>query len=89
MPRAYDILDLWQVNKQSQVSRSTNEHMKSVRLPSSIPTSDDVPLEDDSLSGRIQEYCSRRENHRRCEKDTHYVSLNSIKEYTAKPKTTR
>ena len=58
--------------------------MKSVQLPSSIPTSDDIPFEDDSLSGRIQEYCSRIENHRRCEKDTHYVTLNSIKEYKAK-----
>ena len=56
-------------------------HMKSVQLPSSIPTSDDIPLEEDSLSRRIQEYCSRMEDHRRCEKDTHYVTLNSIKEY--------
>ena len=56
-------------------------HMKSMRLPSSIPTSDDIPFEEDSLSRRIQEYCSRMEDHRRCEKDTHYVTLNSIKEY--------
>ena len=55
--------------------------MKSVQLPSSIPTSDDIPLEEDSLSRRIREYCSRMEDHRRCEKDTHYVTLNSIKEY--------
>ena len=59
-------------------------HMKSVRLPSSIPTSDDIPLEDGSLSGRIQDYCSRIENHQRCERDNHYVTLNSIKEYKAK-----
>ena len=52
-------------------------HMKSVWLPSSIPTSDDIPLEED----RICEYCSRMEDHWRCEKDTHYVTLNSIKEY--------
>ena len=46
-------------------------HMKSVWLPSSMPTSDDIPLEEDSLSRRIQGYCSRMEEHRRCEKDTH------------------
>ena len=57
-------------------------HMKSVRLPPSIPTlGDDIPLEQDSLSRRIQDYCSRIEDHRRCEKDTHHVTLNSIKEY--------
>ena len=56
-------------------------HMKSVQLPSSIPTSDDIPLEEDSLSQRIQEYCPRVEEHQRCEKGTHYVTLNSIKEY--------
>ena len=55
-------------------------HMKSVLLPSSITSSDDKPLEESSLSGRIQEYCSRMEDHRRSE-DTHYVTLNSIKEY--------
>ena len=29
----------------------------------------------------MQEYCSRMEDHRMCEKDMHYVTLNSIKEY--------
>ena len=38
-------------------------------------------LKDDSLSRRIQDYCSRIEDHRRCEKDTHHVTLSSIKEY--------
>ena len=59
-------------------------HMKSVQLLSSIPTSDDIPLEEDDLSKRIQEYCSRIEDHRRYEKDTHYVTLNSIEEYKAR-----
>ena len=59
-------------------------HMKSVHLPSSIPASDDIPLEEDDLSKRICDYCSRIEDHRRCEKDTHYVTLNSIKEYKAR-----
>ena len=59
-------------------------HMKSVHLPSSIPASDDIPLEEDDLSKRIHDYCSRIEDHQRCEKDTHYVTLNSIKEYKAR-----
>ena len=58
------------------------QNMSSVQLPSSIPPSgDDIPLEEDSLSKRIQDYCSRIEDHRRCEKDTHHVTLSSIKEY--------
>ena len=51
-------------------------------MPSSIPPSrNDIPFEDDSLSRRIRDYCSRIEDHRRCEKDTHQVTLSSIKEY--------
>ena len=57
-------------------------HMNSMQLPSSIPTSGDyIPLEEDSLFQRIWDYCSRVEDHRRCEKDTYHVTLNSIKEY--------
>ena len=48
------------------------------------PSGDDIPLEDESLSRRIWDYCSRIEDHRRCEKDTHHVTLSSIKEYMAK-----
>ena len=56
--------------------------MSSVQLPSSIPPSEyDIPLEDGGLSRRIQDYCLRIEDHRRCEKDTHNVTLSSIKEY--------
>ena len=58
--------------------------MKSIRLPSNIPALDDLPLKEDDLSKRIHDYCSRIEDHRRCEKDTHYVTLNSIKEYKAR-----
>ena len=51
-------------------------------MPSSLPPSgDDVPLEDEGLSRRIWDYYSRIEDHRRCEKDTHHVTLNSITEY--------
>ena len=57
-------------------------NMSSVQLPSSIPpTGEGIPFEDDSLSRRIWDYCSRIEDDRRCEKDTHHVTLNSIKEY--------
>ena len=61
--------------------------MSSVQLPSSIPPlGDDIPLEDESLSRRIWDYCSRIEDHRRCERDTHHVTLNSIKEYKVRQK---
>ena len=57
-------------------------NISSVQLPLSIPYSgDDIPLEYDSLSKRIWDYCSRIEYHRRCERDTHHVTLSSIKEY--------
>ena len=59
-------------------------HMKSVCLPSSIPPSDDRPLEEDDLYKGICDYCSRIEDHRKCQKDMHYVTLNSIKEYKAR-----
>ena len=56
--------------------------MGSVQIPSSMPPlEDDITLEDESLSRRIQDYCLRIKDHRRCEKDTHRVTLSSIKEY--------
>ena len=81
-PQVCDILEP-SANEQARAKYLEQEmkHMKSVRLPSSIPTSDDILLEEDNLSRRIQEYCSRMEDHRRCKRDTHYVTLNSIKEY--------
>ena len=59
-------------------------HMKSVHLLSSMPASDDISLKEDDLSKNICDYCLRIEDHQRCEKDTHYVTLNSIKEYKAR-----
>ena len=55
-------------------------HMKSMRLP----TSDDRSLEEESLSRKIQEYCSRMNEHHQYEKETHYVMLDSMKEYKMK-----
>ena len=51
--------------------------MKSVRLP----PSDDQSLEEESLSRKIQEYCSRMHEHHQYEKETHYVMLDSMKEH--------
>ena len=70
-PQVHDILEP-SANEQARAKyiESQMRHMKSVQLPSSIPTSDGIPLEEDSLSRRIQEYSSRMEDHRRCEKDT-------------------
>ena len=84
-PQVHDILDPT-LNEQTRADYLDRQmrHMKSVRLPSSIPTSDYIPLEEDDLSKRIQDYCSRIEDHQRYEKDTHYVTLNSIKEYKAR-----
>ena len=84
-PQVCDILEP-SVNEQARAENIDRQmrHMKSVHLPTSIPTSDDIPLEEDDLSKRICDYCSRIEDHRRCEKDTHYVTLNSIKEYRAR-----
>ena len=82
-PRICDILEP-SANEQARADYLERQmrNMSSVQLPSSIPPSgDDIPFEDDSLSRRIWDYCSRIEDHRRCEKDTHHVTLNSIKEY--------
>ena len=81
-PRVHDILEP-SVNEQARADylERRMKHMNSVQLPTSIPTSDDLPLEEDSLSRRIWDFCSRIEDHRRCEKDTNHVTLNSIKEY--------
>ena len=86
-PRVRDILEP-SANEQARAEYIDRQmrHMKSVHLPSSIPASDDRPLEEDDLYKRICDYCSRIEDHRKCEKDTHYVTLNSIKEYKARQK---
>ena len=82
-PRVHNILEP-SVNEQSRADYLERQmrNMSSVQLPSSIPPSgDDIPLEEDSLSRRIWDYCARIEDHRRCKKDTHHVMLSSIKEY--------
>ena len=49
-------------------------HMESVQLPPSESQS----LEEGSLSREIQEYCSREQEHRQYEKETHYAMLDSM-----------
>ena len=82
-PRVRDILEP-SANEQARADYLERQirHTNSVQLLPSIPTSgDDIPLEEDSLSRRIQDYCSRLEDHQRCEKDTHHIILNNIKEH--------
>ena len=82
-PRMHDILEP-SANEQARADYLEKQmrNMSSVQLPLSLPPSgDDVPLEDEGLSRRIWDYCSRIEDHRRCEKDAHHVTLNSITEY--------
>ena len=82
-PHVHDILEP-SANEQARADYLERQirNMSSVRLPSNMPCSgDDIPLENDSLSKRIWDYCSKIEDHRRCEKDTHHVTPSSIKEY--------
>ena len=90
-PCMHDILEP-SANEQARADYLERQmrNMSSVQLPSRIPTSgDDILLEEDSLSRRIWDYCSRIEDHRRCEKDTHHVTLSSIKEYKVRTTTTK
>ena len=61
------------------------QNMGRVQISSSItPLEDDITLENDNLSRRIQDYCLRIKDHRRYEKDIHQVPLSSIKKYKEK-----
>ena len=82
-PCVQDILEP-SVNEQARAAylERQMQNMSSVQMPSSItPLGDDIPLEDESLSRRIQDYCLRMKDHRRYEKDTHQVTLSGIKEF--------
>ena len=77
-PRVHDILEPL-ANEQARAKYLERQmrHMESVRLP----PSENQSLEEESLSREIQEYCSRMHEHRRYEKETHYVMLDSMKEH--------
>ena len=77
-PRVCDILDpLATEQARAKYLERQMRHMKSVQLPPSESQS----LEEESLSRKIQEYCSRVHEHRQCERETHYVMLDSMKEH--------
>ena len=46
-----------------------------------MPPSENQTLEEESLSRRIQEYCSGIHEHCQYEKETHHVILESMKEH--------
>ena len=46
-----------------------------------MPPSENQSLEEESLSRKIQGYCSRIHEHRQYEKETHHVMLESMKEH--------
>ena len=82
-PHVRDILEP-SVNEQARAAylERQMQNMSSVQMPSSItPLGDDVPLEDESLSRRIQNYCLRIKDHQRYKNDTCQVTMSSIKEY--------
>ena len=54
--------------------------MESVRLAPSESQS----LEEGSLSREIQEYCSKMNEHRQYERETHNVMLESMKEHKSR-----
>ena len=54
-----------------------------------LPPSDSQSFEEGSLSREIQEYCSQMNEHHQCERETHFVKLDSMKEHKAKTKATR
>ena len=75
-PHVHDILEP-SANEQARADYLERQirNMSSEQLPSSVPPSGyDIPFENESLSRRIWDYCSRIEDHRRCEKDTHHVT---------------
>ena len=77
-PQVRDILDpLASEPARAKYLERQMRHMKSVRLPPSESQS----LEEESLSRKIQEYCSRVNEHCQCERETHYVMLDSMKEH--------
>ena len=46
-----------------------------------MPPSDSQSFEEESLSRKIQDYCSRIQEHQQYEKETHHVMLESMKEH--------
>ena len=77
-PQVCDILEP-SVNEPARAKYLERQmsHMKSVQLPHS----ENQSLDEESLSRKIQEYCSRMHEHHQYEKETHYVMLENMKEH--------
>ena len=57
------------------------QNMNNVQIPSSMPSLEDgAPIEPESLSRRIHDYCEERRDNRKHEWETHKMTLNSLKE---------
>ena len=57
------------------------QNMNSVRIPSSMPSLEDgAPIDPESLSRKIHDYCEERRDNRKHEWETHKMTMNSIKE---------
>ena len=74
-PRVCDILE--PVASEQARARYLEEQMRHIEgLP--LTPSESWSLEEESLSRKIQEYCSRVQEYCQCEKETHYAMLDSM-----------
>ena len=80
-PQVRDILEP-SANEQARAKylERQRRHIEGIRLP----PSDSQSFEGESLSREIQEYCSRMHEHHQCERETHFVKLDSMKEHKAR-----
>ena len=77
-PWVHDIIEpLANEQARAEYLERQMRHMKSVHLS---PSETQYP-EKESLSREIQEYCSIMNEHHQCERETHYVVLDSMKEH--------
>ena len=57
------------------------QNMNSIRLPSSMPSLEDgISMGSESRSRRIQNYCQEKKDKRKCEWETHRLTLDGMKE---------
>ena len=80
-PRVRDILEP-SANEQARAKYLERQmrHIEGIQLP----PSDSQSFEGESLTREIQEYCSKMHEHHQCERETHYVMLDSMKEHKAR-----
>ena len=74
-PRVCDILEpIASEQARARYLEGQMRHIKGIRLTPSEGRS----IEEESLAREIQEYCSREQEHRQYEKETHYAMLDSM-----------